>query len=138
MVDADILRRKTAQVLHHAARLEHRAELDAATLASDEDLANAVLMDIQQAIQGCIDLAAHACADDDLGAPANAAEAFALIARAGLIDTALATRLTAAAGLRNLIVHQYASLDYARVLDAARAGLADLRALVAALAADAH
>ena len=40
--------------------------------------------------------------------------------------------------LRNLIVNQYASLDYARVLDAARAGLADLRALVAALAADAH
>jgi len=44
----------------------------------DEDLANIVLMDLQQAIQGCIDLAIHACVDEGLGAPSTAAQAFLL------------------------------------------------------------
>jgi uncharacterized protein YutE (UPF0331/DUF86 family) len=133
VVDPDILRRKTALVLHHCARLERRAGLDRAALEADEDLANAVLMDLQQAIQACIDLAAHQCADDQLGAPATAAEAFALIARQGIIEPEHARRLTAASGLRNLIVHQYTALDLDLVLAAMRNDLDDLRHFVAAV-----
>ncbi|MEX2480092.1 MAG: DUF86 domain-containing protein [Gammaproteobacteria bacterium] len=133
MVDPDILRRKTAQVLHHCNRLERRASLDRTALEGDEDLLNTVLMDLQQAIQGCIDLAAHQCADDQLGAPATPAEAFALIARHGTIEPELARRLTAASGLRNLIVHQYTALDLDRILKAMRDDLDDLRRFVAAV-----
>lgn len=133
MVDADVLRRKTEQVLHHCSRLAARSGLDAAGLAADEDLRNTVLMDLQQAIQACIDLAVHVCVDDALGAPVASADAFALIARQGTIDDVLARRLTGAAGLRNLIVHQYTDIDLERVVRIVRTDLDDLRRFVAAL-----
>jgi uncharacterized protein YutE (UPF0331/DUF86 family) len=133
LVEADLLRRKTEQVLHHCDRLARRAALTAAQLAADEDLCNAVLMDLQQAIQACIDLAAHACVDDRLGAPATSADAFALLARHGVIDETLARRLTGAAGLRNLIVHQYTTIDLERMVQVIGNDLDDLRRFVAAL-----
>lgn len=129
MVDRDLLRRKTAQILHHVARLRRHSALDAAELRRNEDLLNTILMDLQQAIQACLDLAVHVCVDDKLGAPANAGEAFALLHRAGRIDAALQQRLTGAAGLRNLIVHQYVEIDTARILNVIQNDLGDLERL---------
>ncbi|CAN5328149.1 hypothetical protein BH24PSE2_BH24PSE2_01520 [soil metagenome] len=83
-------------------------------------------MDLQQAIQGCIDLAVHACVDDNLGAPAGAAEAFALLAQNQRIGEALQLRLTGAAGLRNLIVHRYAEIDAEKILGVLQHDLTDL------------
>ena len=135
MVDRDLLRRKTAQVLHHVGRLRARDDLTAEALASDEDLWNTVAMDLQQAIQGCIDLAVHACVDDGLGVPSGPADAFRLLSSDGRIDPALAQRLTGAAGLRNLIVHRYADVDTQRLVAVIRDDLDDLEALLRALRA---
>jgi len=132
MVDADILRRKAERVLHHCERLERHPLPTAKSLEADEDRRNAALMDLQQAIQGCIDLAAHVCVDEALGAPATPADAFALIARKGHIDESLMLRLAGAAGLRNLIVHQYTDIDTERIVRVIRNDLEDLRRFVAA------
>jgi uncharacterized protein YutE (UPF0331/DUF86 family) len=126
MVDPDLLRRKVAQVLHHVARLRRHVSISPQDLRGNEDLYNGVLMDLQQAIQGCLDLALHACVDDKLGAPTSAAEAFALLVRAGYIDEALKVRLVGAAGLRNLIVHQYFEIDAGKILTVLRNDLGDL------------
>jgi uncharacterized protein YutE (UPF0331/DUF86 family) len=126
MVDSDLLRRKTGQILHHTERLRRNSALTARELRSNEDLYNTVLMDLQQAIQACLDLAIHACVDDNLGAPTAAADALALLARAGRIDEALQLRLTGAAGLRNLIVHQYVDIDAEKILFVIQHNLDDL------------
>lgn len=133
MVDRDVLRAKTERVLHHVARLRARAPLAPADLQTDEDLLNLVAMDLQQAVQACIDLAVHGCADDGLGLPTGPADAFARLARAGTIDAALATRLAGAAGLRNLIVHRYGDLDCARLAAVVQYDLGDLEGFVAAM-----
>ena len=133
MVDREILEQRSAHVLHHLSRLAARSDLDAERLRSDEDLWNTVLMDLQQAIQGCIDLATHACVDDDLGSPTSAGEAFALLTRGGRIPDALALKMTGAAGLRNLIVHQYAVLDVDIILSIIRNDLGDLEAFLRAM-----
>jgi uncharacterized protein YutE (UPF0331/DUF86 family) len=133
MVDPDILRHKSDRILHHVDRLRSRSDLTEEALRDDEDLWNTVLMDLQQAVQGCIDLAAHVCVDDGLGAPEGPAGAFALLARAGRIDEALSLRLAGAAGLRNLIVHRYGDLDPPRVLQVITSNLQDLQAFVRAL-----
>ncbi len=122
-------------MLRHIGRLRTRKDSESCGPAADEDRYNAVLMDMQQAIQGRIDLAPHVCADDGLGAPAGAGEAIALLSRAGLIDDRLHERLRAAAGLRNLIVHQYTELDAGRLLEAIRERLGDLERLLARLRA---
>ncbi len=134
MVDRDVLRAKTAAVLHHIDRLRSRSPLAAEALADDEDLLSLVSMDLQQAIQACIDLAVHACADDALGVPSGPADAFGRLARAGYFAQDLAVRLTGAAGLCNLIVHRYADLDCARLVAIVERDLGDLEEFVAALA----
>ena len=136
MVDPDILRSKTQQILHHTDRLSAKHNLKSDDLEKSEDLANIVLMDLQQAIQGCIDLAIHACVDEELGAPSTAAQAFSLLANQGRLDSVLADRLTCAAGLRNLIVHQYTDMDYAQIIEVVTTRLNDLRKLVEAFRGD--
>lgn len=133
MVDRDVLRSKTERVLHHVARLRARAPLEPAVLEADEDLLSVVALDLQQAVQACIDLAVHACADGGLGLPTGPADAFSRLARAGFIDQALATRLAGAAGLHNLIVHRYGDQDCARLAALVPHDLGDLEVFVAAM-----
>ncbi|MBI3181920.1 MAG: DUF86 domain-containing protein [Myxococcales bacterium] len=126
MVDRDIVTAKVAAVVHHLARLRAKLPLSRGALAESEDLRNTVYFDLIQAIQGCIDLAVHACAHESLGAPEGLGAAFGLLATHGLIDTDLSIRLAAAAGLRNLIVHRYAEIEDSRVLASLEAGLGDM------------
>jgi uncharacterized protein YutE (UPF0331/DUF86 family) len=134
MVDPEILEARTLHVLHHIARLRAQAETTADTFASDETLWNATLMDLQQAIQGCIDLAMHVCVDDKLGSPGTAAEAFGLLHRDGRVSADLSDRLARSAGLRNLIVHQYGQLDREIIVSVIRNDLTDLEDFLRALA----
>jgi uncharacterized protein YutE (UPF0331/DUF86 family) len=86
------------------------------------------------AIQECIDLAAHWVADAGWSEPDDAASAFDVLAERGAIERETATRLRAAAGLRNRIAHGYAMLDYARVHREAQEGIPALRVFLAAIA----
>jgi uncharacterized protein YutE (UPF0331/DUF86 family) len=86
------------------------------------------------AIQECIDLAAHWVADAGWSEPDDAASAFDVLAERAAIERETATRLRAAAGLRNRIAHGYAMLDYERVHREAQEGIPALRAFLAAVA----
>ena len=84
------------------------------------------------ALQEAISLAAHWLADDGVAVPHSYGDVFAALGRAGVIDGvidgALADRLRAAAGLRNLVAHQYGILDSRRVFVVARDEIEDLLA----------
>jgi uncharacterized protein YutE (UPF0331/DUF86 family) len=135
VVDREVVARKVAAVIHHTARLRRRLPLSAAALDADEDLCSVVYFDLLQAIQGCIDLAVHACTHDSLGVPENPASAFALLAQHGVVEAGLSVRLASAAGLRNLIVHRYGDVVTDLVVEALKSGLDDLEAFAAALRA---
>jgi uncharacterized protein YutE (UPF0331/DUF86 family) len=57
-----------------------------------------------------------------------------MLAKSGLVQESLATRLAAAVGLRNRIAHEYGRLDLGRVYEAARDGLGDLESFAAVIA----
>jgi uncharacterized protein YutE (UPF0331/DUF86 family) len=57
--------------------------------------------------------------------PDSYGEVFSAMAERGIIDAALGGRLRAAAGLRNLVAHQYGVLDFTRVHSVARNELGD-------------
>jgi uncharacterized protein YutE (UPF0331/DUF86 family) len=91
------------------------------------------VLNLWQAIQIVIDLAASSCVRLGLGSPPTYGDAFRLLAGAEIIDSGLADRLARAAAFRNLLVHAYASLDLARVHAIALDGPDDLRAFLAAV-----
>lgn len=66
-------------------------------------------------IQACLDLATHWLADEGWDVPRAYGEIFLALADHGVIPHPLALRMVAAAGLRNLVAHQYGVLDWARL-----------------------
>ena len=97
-------------------------------MAADPVLRAAVERWLQVAIEACIDIAYHVIGDRGWTPPDSARDAFRTLASHGLIDAALATRLGRAAGLRNVLVHDYVAVDLDKLAAAIGRDLGDLRA----------
>ncbi len=68
-----------------------------------------------EAIQTIIDISCHLAVQKNLGTPATYAECIQLLRQAGFLDDALANVATRMIGLRNLLVHEYSSVDTGRL-----------------------
>lgn len=82
---------------------------------------------LQLAIQSCIDVAAHLVAELGLRTPEDYRDTFRGLAHQELLDRELAGRLGDAAGMRNILVHDYLEIDPRQVWRALER-LDDLRA----------
>lgn len=72
--------------------------------------------------------------DEGLGQPGSLADLFELLGQHRILDADLVQRLRRAAGVRNIIVHEYVKLDLALVHRIALNGLSDLDAFLLAIA----
>jgi len=84
-------------------------------------------------IEAAANIANHCCARLLEKAPLAYADAFMLMAEAGIISSDLALRLAQMARFRNLIVHGYARVDDARMLKIMRENLKDIDSLLQAI-----
>lgn len=101
---------------------------------ADRTAREVVVLNLLVAIQECIDLAAHWLADEGWDVAESYREIFLALAEHGVVDPVLAERLASAAGLRNLIVHRYGNVDWARVHQIGSGELDALLEFAAALA----
>jgi uncharacterized protein YutE (UPF0331/DUF86 family) len=86
-------------------------------------------------VEGCVDVAQHIASSENLGAPDSNAGAIRLLGGpVGIIAPDLADRLASAVGFRNVLVHQYATVDDQIVLESADR-LDDFDTFVAAVSA---
>ena len=129
-----ILAEKVAAVGRHLKRVEECLPATAEQLRPMTDASDSVILHLWQAVQIVIDLAVSTCVRLGHGSPASYGDAFRKLASAGVIDSALADRLTRAAGFRNVVAHAYEAIDMIRVFQAATQGPSDLRAFLAASA----
>lgn len=132
-LDRDTLAERAAAIERHLERVAARLPASADELRLGTDAADAVVLNLWQALQLTIDLAVAACLHFKLAAPGTYADAFRQLGDTGLLDEGLADRLARAAGFRNLVAHGYQGLDLARVHTIARTGPADLRAFLVTL-----
>lgn len=132
MVDPDRLLDLLGRVTARLVILEEYAAQDRHDLLGDRVRLGDLKYTFHTAIEACIDAAHHVVADRGLGVPATNAAAFRSLADAQLLDQALATRLAGAVGFRNVLVHGYAEVDDALVIDHL-ADLDDLRRFVGAM-----
>ena len=71
---------------------------------------DAIVLNLERACQGAIDLAMHIVAREHLGIPQGSAQAFDLLAGAGKISSELAKKMRRMVGFRNVAIHQYQEL----------------------------
>lgn len=97
--------------------LERYAADDPDRLLADEVRLGHLKYTYHTAIEACIDAAQHVVAAQGLGTPSSNAEAFRLLARAGVLPDDLAVSLAGSVGFRNVLVHGYADVDDRLVVD---------------------
>ena len=90
-----------------------------------------MILHLWKAVQIVIDLALAACLHFNLGTPESYGDAFRRLSSAGLLENALAERLSRSAGFRNFVAHADESLDMRLIHGAACEGPADLRTFLA-------
>lgn len=99
----------------------------------DQLVQDAVVLNLQRACEQAIDAASRVVSIHRLGIPADGAEAFSILERAGLLDATLTARMRAMVGFRNIAVHQYQVLDQAVLRAIVEGHLGDFEALCRAL-----
>jgi uncharacterized protein YutE (UPF0331/DUF86 family) len=128
VVDRELLQRKAAQLEQYLAELATWRGLTLEGYLADWKTQRAIERCLHLAIETCVDLAEHVVADRHLRVPSSYAETFEILRDAGLVPAALAERLVRMARFRNLLVHDYARIDPARLLEVVRDHPSDLEA----------
>jgi uncharacterized protein YutE (UPF0331/DUF86 family) len=126
VVDKTILAMKIAAVHDAVARIREVLPASAKEFLAHRTPREVVTLNLFIAVQEAIALATHWLADAGWEVPQTHGDVFAALAAHGVIETELATRLRAAAGLRNLIAHQYGVIDFERVFAIASGEVEDL------------
>lgn len=126
MVDSAILATKIAAVRDAVARIRELLPATVDAFRADRTAREVVTLNLYVAVQETIALATHWIAAEGLEVPRTYGEMFLVLADHGVLDRELADRLRAAAGLRNLIAHQYGIVDAGRIFTIASTALDDL------------
>lgn len=126
MVDRHVLAEKIASVREAVARVREVLPAERAAFLSDRTTREVVILNLFVALQDSMSLAAHWLSDAGLEVPQSYAQVFLRLGERGVLSLALAERLAAASGLRNLVAHRYGALDWSRIHEIASTRLDDL------------
>ena len=131
MTDPELLAKRLSQIETCVRELRELARPEA--IDTDVREARFVEHTLQIAIQAALDAASHIVSDGHLGEPRTNRELFDLLEGASWIDAPLAAALRNMAGLRNILVHGYDTVDLAIVRDVVEQHLDELLEFVAAV-----
>jgi uncharacterized protein YutE (UPF0331/DUF86 family) len=124
VIDHDLVAKKLAMIETCVRELDELARPDA--MGTDVREERFVEHTLQIAIQAALDVASHIVSDERLGEPRTNRELFSLLLRGGFLPGALAERLSAMAGFRNVLVHGYGDVDLAVLKDVVENRTGDL------------
>ena len=88
-------------------RIQSKVPSNNAILHSDWDIQDIISLNLQRAVQSCVDIASHLNAVFDQPAPMNMADGFILLEKAGVICAHTSERMIKSVGFRNVMVHSY-------------------------------
>ena len=72
---------------------------------------DSIMLNIQRVCEAAIDLAMHIISVKKLGIPQNSRDAFEVLSSNSIIDENLSKNLKAMVGFRNIVVHDYQSIN---------------------------
>lgn len=134
MVDRYIVRARIAKIREYAALLRKiRSLADEAHFVADPLVYGNAERYLQLAIQAVLDVSNHVVADMKLDLPGDNHALFELLADRKVLPSKLAKKLTAMAGFRNVLVHEYLEIDRHRVYRVLQQDLSDFEKFIRAV-----
>jgi uncharacterized protein YutE (UPF0331/DUF86 family) len=107
----DVAALKITSLQRCVSRARESKRLAGAAFVSDFLHQDASILNVIRACDTAIDLANMLIRAKRLGIPTESRESFAILEREGLLPAAMAAKLKAMVGFRNLAVHQYKDID---------------------------
>ena len=111
MVDNAMLAAKMALVRDAVERIRSMLPPTLAAFRADRTAREVIALNLFVAIQECVAIASHVLTDAGWGVPKTYGESFTMLAEHHVLVSELAVSLRSAAGLRNLLAHQYGVVD---------------------------
>ncbi len=111
----DTVRERLALVRTNLAVVSTMAELPRDRFLADRKEQWAAAYALQTTVQALLDAGAHILSGHFKESPREYGEIVPQLVRHGLIDARLGERLLNVAGFRNILVHEYAAVDYSLV-----------------------
>lgn len=128
----DAIRERLALVRSNLDTLSAVGSLPRDRFVADRKEHWAAAYGLQSTVQALLDAGAHILSGRFKDAPKDYADIVPRLASVGVLEVALAARLAQVSGFRNVLVHEYAAVDFALVHDKLQ-HLDDLSAFAAAL-----
>jgi uncharacterized protein YutE (UPF0331/DUF86 family) len=128
MVDREIFSRRLEALHGYLDRLREFRDVDQLQFVREPALHHLAERYLHLAMEACLDLANHWIADRSLPTPDTNRDTFTTLEAAGDMSGDLAERLRGWAGFRNILVHEYLTIDHAIAYRAIRDDLGDIAA----------
>jgi uncharacterized protein YutE (UPF0331/DUF86 family) len=116
-VERSLIERKLGQITERLPHIERYLSEGFPAYAAQFERRKAAEKILQEMIEAAIDINVHVLVALAATAPRDYHQSFTEMGKRGYLPVPLAERLAPAAGLRNRLVHQYATVDDQRVFD---------------------
>jgi len=133
MVNSEVVLEKLRHIRAALQRITDKNPGTREELFSNPDTQDVVLRNMQNALQGCLDIASHIVSDEGWGQPSRAADFFSVLGEHKVLETDLAKKLARLIKFRNILVHEYTTLDLEKTWQAVSAGLTQVESFCQAI-----
>ncbi len=130
MVNQDIIKAKISHIENNLQRLREKQNVSLDELKRNVDEQDIILHNLQLSIQGCIDIVSHIISDEGWAIPGTVGGLFDILTKHKIISEELNERLKKMIGFRNVIVHEYETVDLEKVYKILNEDIKDIYALV--------
>lgn len=128
MVDNALILRKVAELERYLGQVGEYSSIGLEEYRADWKVQRIVERTLQMLIETCADIASHIVADNDMRIPTSYADTFRVISEHDVISPDLLSVMERMAKFRNILVHQYESVDAEIVILVLRKHLGDFNA----------
>lgn len=108
-------------------RIEAQNVKDARELEENMDKQEVIILNLQRAVQICVDIGNHVLLDFPCAMPATMADTFKKMRENDLITDKTCENLSKAVGFRNIAIHQYEDIDCKIIFSIVKNHLCDFR-----------
>ncbi|MCG2587507.1 type VII toxin-antitoxin system HepT family RNase toxin [Rhodohalobacter sulfatireducens] len=127
-MDQRVIKEKLESLRRCYRRIEEKRPESAEELQDNFDLQDILSVNIERAVQLCVDIGTHIIANSEFQAPTSLGETFEILEEMEILDSKIANQMKKAVGFRNIAVHAYREINWDIVFHISHKGLHDLKA----------
>ena len=132
-MDKEVLETKLEALIRCIHRIKDQNISTLEELQSNLDKQEIIILNLQRAVQICVDIGNHILLDYKTPTPSTMADTFKYLTENNLITEQNALDLSHAVGFRNIAVHQYENIDCNIVLSIINNHLEDFKVFAEAI-----